>query len=86
MRGGRADQSYYGAPLVFFGTIALPAVTNGTVNDLISSYQLATPAALGANEDTIYSAAIYDLSQTDLTITLPPVDEDRYFNIVLYDP
>jgi hypothetical protein len=47
--------------LVFFGTIALPAVTNGTVNDLISSYQLATPAALGANEDTIYSAAIYDL-------------------------
>jgi hypothetical protein len=38
------------------------------------------------NVDTVYAAATFDLSATDLVLTVPPMEEDRFYLFAFYDP
>lgn len=38
------------------------------------------------NVDTIYAAGTFDLSATDLVLTVAPMDEDRFYLFAFYDP
>ena len=38
------------------------------------------------NVDTIYAEAIFDLSATDVVLTLPAMEEDRFYLAAFYDP
>ena len=50
---------------------------------LVPSAILATPTenqVVEANIDTLYSAAVFDLSQHDIVFKVPQVDLDRYWH------
>ncbi|RDW63424.1 hypothetical protein BP6252_10969 [Coleophoma cylindrospora] len=79
----------YGIPIYSFAQLAVPFVNTGTINILVPQPTLATPDETQVNApnvDTLYSSAVYDLSQNDVRITVPPVDEDRYWVFAFYDP
>lgn len=61
-------------------------VANGT-NNFYHERALATPdfnQVVSPNVDTLYSAAVLDLSHNDLILEIPEVD-DRYYVFPLYD-
>jgi hypothetical protein len=37
------------------------------------------------NTDTLYSQVFYDVSNSDLEITVPAVNPTRYFSVAFYD-
>lgn len=58
-------------------------------NNLYSSHQLSNPSETSVvrpNVDTIYSLAATDLSSSDLVLTVPPMQPDRYYVLAFYDP
>lgn len=61
----------------------------GSINVFVPQPTLATPDETQVNApnvDTLYSSAVYDLSQSDVRITVPLIDEDRYWVFAFYDP
>jgi hypothetical protein len=59
------------------------------VNTLIPSSGLKTPnfrPVVDPNEDTLYSLAVFDLSQNDIVMDVPEVDSGRYWSFGFYDP
>lgn len=59
------------------------------VNQLVHTTQFATPQStivVLPNVDTLYSTALYDLSQNDLRVIVPEIGPDRYWSFAFYDP
>ena len=57
-------------------------------NKYYHSRELTKPAdqsVVRPNVDTLYSSAAIDLSHSDIVITIPSIDGDRYWNYPLYD-
>ncbi|KAK5722969.1 hypothetical protein LTR17_014101 [Elasticomyces elasticus] len=89
--GATAFSLIYGAPLQQFRQLAS---TSGILkgegsNALGSHYTTATASVRNVvrpNVDTIYATGIFDLSATDLVVTLPPMEEDRFYLFGFYDP
>ncbi|KAJ5720199.1 DUF1254-domain-containing protein [Penicillium malachiteum] len=78
----------YGFPLYPFrnSTIEIMIEANGT-NKFYHATQLADPTfnqVVSPNVDTLYSAAVIDLSHHDIILELPEVN-DRYYVFALYD-
>ncbi len=42
-------------------------------------------AVIRPNVDTLYSRVAVDLSQTDVVITVPPIDDGRFYIFPFYD-
>jgi hypothetical protein len=65
--------------------------SNGT-NVLIADLQLSDAnrsvitAEPGPNVDTLYAGAVFDLSTSDLIVTVPKVDAGRYWSLDFYSP
>ncbi|KAK5740665.1 hypothetical protein LTR17_004470 [Elasticomyces elasticus] len=89
--GATAFSLLYGAPLQQFRQLAS---TSGILkaegsNALGSHYTTATASVRNVvrpNVDTIYATGIFDLSATDVVVTLPPMEEDRFYLFGFYDP
>lgn len=79
----------YGLPLLSYAKLALPFVSAGAANYFVHLTQPATPqetTVVLPNVDTIYSAAVFDLSSNDINVTIPTIDADRYWSFAFYDP
>jgi hypothetical protein len=80
----------YGYPLLAFEKFAnalIPAA--GGVNTLVHARQLATAASTAVvkpNVDTLYSQAIFDLSHSDVVLTIPDIPPDQFALFSFYDP
>ncbi|KAK3649673.1 hypothetical protein LTR56_006633 [Elasticomyces elasticus] len=89
--GATAFSLLYGAPLQQFRQLAS---TSGILkgegsNALGSHYTTATASVRNVvrpNVDTIYATGIFDLSATDVVVTLPPMEDDRFYLFGFYDP
>ena len=81
----------YGSPLVaydqlFRGAVGLSFL--GT-NGVYSTRRLSTAAdnsVVRTNVDTVYALSILDLAEQDVVVTVPPMQEDRFYLFSLYDP
>ena len=78
----------YALPLIQLvaQTQAVFKVVNGT-NTINAQQQLASlssAAVVKPNVDTIYNRVIVDLSETDLELRIPPID-DRFWIYPFYD-
>ena len=85
----KANSGQYGLPLYSYAKLALPFVEGNAVNLLVHSTEFATPQStivVLPNVDTLYSTALYDLSQNDLQVTIPDIGPDRYWSFAFYDP
>jgi hypothetical protein len=79
----------YGSPLLAFYQLAGAILTAPGPNIMGSHNTTATAATRNVvrpNVDTVYSAGIFDLSATDLVLTVPPMEEDRLYLFEFYDP
>ena len=87
--GATAFSLLYGSPLVNFLQIAKSTLEYGGSNILFSHNTTATASTrtvVRPNVDTVYAEAIFDLSATDLVLTLPAMDEDRFYLAAFFDP
>jgi len=60
----------------------------GIINQFFHSNQLATPTeptVVLPNADTLYSTSVFDLSQDEVKVTIPEIDQDRYWSFAFYD-
>ncbi len=48
-------------------------------------FNASSHAVVRENVDTLYSNLVYDLSQNDLSVTLPEIPNDRFHVIAIYD-
>jgi hypothetical protein len=79
----------YGVPLLAFYQLV-----NGTLSEeglnvfgyINSTATASTRTVVRPNVDTIYGSATYDLSGSDLVLTVPPMEEDRFYLFAFYDP
>ena len=81
--------SKYGIPLLSYAKLAFPFVSAGAINYFVHLTQPATPqetTVVLPNVDTLYSAAVFDLSSHDINVTIPSIDADRYWSFAFYDP
>ncbi|EME48340.1 hypothetical protein DOTSEDRAFT_48856 [Dothistroma septosporum NZE10] len=80
----------YGYPLLAFQKLATPFVSGNITNYLYHMPKLATAAdrtVVKPNVDTLYSVVIYDLSQADLSLTIPDIIPASQFALFsFYDP
>ncbi len=89
--GATAFSLLYGTPLVGFRQLAS---TSGILEldgtNVLASHDTAANASVHVvvrpNVDTIYSTGVFDLSATDLVVTVPPMEEDRFYLFAFYDP
>ncbi len=87
--GATAFSLLYGSPLLNFLQIANSTLGYGESNILYNHNTTATASTrtvVRPNVDTIYAEAIFDLSATDLVLTLPAMEEDRFYLAAFYDP
>ncbi|MCJ1386467.1 hypothetical protein MMC17_009593 [Xylographa soralifera] len=87
--GATAFSLLYGTPLIQFLQIANGTLHFGESNTLYNHNTTATASTrtvVRPNVDTIYAEAIFDLSATDLVLTLPAMEEDRFYLAAFYDP
>ena len=87
--GATAFSLLYGSPLINFLTIANSTLAYGGSNVLFSHNTTATASTrtvVRPNVDTVYAEAIFDLSATDLVLTLPAMEEDRFYLAAFFDP
>lgn len=87
--GATAFSLLYGTPLINFLQIANQTLLYGGSNVLFSHNTTATAATrtvVRPNVDTVYAEAIFDLSATDLVLTLPAMEEDRFYLAAFFDP
>jgi len=57
-----------------------PFVSFGIINQFFHLNQLATPT------EPLYSASVFDLSQDEVKVTIPEIDQDRHWSFAFYDP
>jgi hypothetical protein len=79
----------YGAPLLAYYQLVnstLPAVGTNVFAKENSTSTASTRTVVRPNVDTIYGSITYDLSATDLILSLPPMEEDRFYLFAFYDP
>ncbi|KAH8822884.1 hypothetical protein DL96DRAFT_1469949, partial [Flagelloscypha sp. PMI_526] len=80
----------YGRPLIEFARLAKDLVAGLGTNKFYRNPALADPneqAVVLPNVDTLYGNAIIDLSEHDVVLTIPEVeDKERYFVFAFYDP
>ncbi|KAK5096993.1 hypothetical protein LTR70_002204 [Exophiala xenobiotica] len=79
----------YGYPLLAWQKFYVPILEARGANTWTHARELSTPASrtvVKPNVDTIYSTLVYDLSQSDLEITLPDVPAENFKLFSLYDP
>lgn len=70
----------------FQGAVFIQGV--GT-NKFYDTGRLATPASrtvVAPNVDTIYALAVLDLAHQDVVVTLPPMQDDRFYLLAFFDP
>lgn len=78
----------YGYPLLAFHQLGNRFLEFNFTNGLFHSPELSTPAnktVVKPNVDTLYSAALLDLSQTDLSLTVPNISSSQYALFSFYD-
>ncbi|GAM83845.1 hypothetical protein ANO11243_018350 [Dothideomycetidae sp. 11243] len=79
----------YGTPLAAYANATLPLLLSSQTNNISSA-----PALLDAsfqsvvrpNVDTLYSLAAIDISHDDLVISIPAIDDGRYWSFAFLDP
>jgi hypothetical protein len=79
----------YGTPLLAFYQLAnttLPSIGTNVLGNKNSTATASTRSVVRPNVDTIYGTATYDLSATDLVLTVPPMEEGRFYLFAFYDP
>ncbi|KAH8822882.1 hypothetical protein DL96DRAFT_1559682 [Flagelloscypha sp. PMI_526] len=79
----------YGRPLIEYARLARTLVALLGTNVLYRKGTLSTPgeqAVVAPNVDTLYGAAAFDLSKSDVVLTVPEVEEGRYYSFAFYDP
>lgn len=79
----------YGYPLYAYGDVAKPLPEGWPTNRILNNRVLNTPGAVGVvrpNADTIYSIVMFDLSESDIVITVPEMPSDRYWVFPIYTP
>lgn len=79
----------YGSPLLAFYQLTKGTLTSEGTNVLGSHNTTATASTRNVvrpNVDTVYAAGAFDLSATDLVLTVPPMEEDRFYLFAFYDP
>jgi len=78
----------YGLPLIDLWPQTIPLLESPGVNKLERSTGLGTPSSslLGPNVDTLYGFALFDISASDLIVTVPEVDPSRYWSFAFFDP
>lgn len=78
----------YGYPLLAFQQYLLPRLASGP-NTLLHERALSTSSdrsVVTPNVDTIYTSAVIDLSQHDVTLQVPNIPDDLYALFSFYDP
>ncbi|KJZ78692.1 hypothetical protein HIM_02083 [Hirsutella minnesotensis 3608] len=78
----------YGYPLIQYASAVQPVLAFTGTNAIHHSRNLATPddvSLVRPNVDTLYSRVAYDLSHNDLAITIPKIDDNRYYSFAFYD-
>ncbi|CZR64381.1 uncharacterized protein PAC_14279 [Phialocephala subalpina] len=73
----------YGLPPLSYAKLAAQFVNVNITNTFVHETQLSTPASTTVvlpNTDTLYSAAVYDLSQNDVRITVPNIESESFGN------
>ena len=87
--GATAFSILYGIPLTNFLQIAKSTLVYGESNVLYGYNTTATASTrtvVRPNVDTVYAEAIFDLSATDVVLTLPAMEEDRFYLAAFFDP
>jgi hypothetical protein len=82
-----AESSQYGYPLLAFLKLANPILLANGTNEFFHERDLSTPSNLEVvrpNVDTLYSAAVVDLSIQNVVITVPDIP-DRFWAASFYD-
>jgi hypothetical protein len=88
LRLGRLGYEY-GYPLLRYRKLRLEDLSVTAANRFRSLRGLATPdltAVPAPNVDTLYSSAHLELREEPIVLTVPRVDEHRYYSIQLLDP
>lgn len=78
----------YGEPLVAFAQFTEPTLSKFGSNAPDNEANLATAtgaAVIRPNVDTLYTRVGVDLSQTDVAITIPLIDDGRFYVFPFYD-
>lgn len=79
----------YGDPLQAFYQLAQGIIKDVGTNVLVHRNTTATASTLNVirpNVDTIYATSMFDLSATDLVLTMPVMENDRFYLFAFYDP
>ena len=79
----------YTYPLAIFANFAGSVLRNVSVNEIFHQRTLASPGNAGVikpNVDTLYSRVVLDLSTHDVVLTVPEINDGRYWNYPVYDP
>ena len=81
----------YGYPLAsyrseFEGSTGLSALGTNKLFSAGKPADASTTNVVKPNVDTEYAQAVIDLSAHDLVLTLPPMQQDRYYLFAFYDP
>lgn len=79
----------YGDPLIAFAQLAEPLVVGLGTNVLASQNSTSTASTRNVvrpNVDTLYAAGTFDLSANDVGLTVPDMEEDRFYLFAFYDP
>ncbi|KAK5950071.1 hypothetical protein OHC33_008786 [Knufia fluminis] len=79
----------YGYPLLAWQMFFAPVLERSSVNTWTHARELSTPenrTVVKPNVDTVYSTLIYDLSQSDVEITIPDIPAENFKLFSFYDP
>lgn len=79
----------YTYPLAIFASWSGGVFQHVGVNEIYHQRRLATPNDPGVikpNVDTLYSKAVLDLSTHDVVLTIPEINDGRYWLYPIYDP
>lgn len=79
----------YGSPLlafVHFANSTLAGLGSNVIGFQGTLSNASTHQVVRPNVDTVYATATYDLAATDLILTIPPMEKDRYYAFSFFDP
>ncbi|KAM4065989.1 hypothetical protein HRG_000148 [Hirsutella rhossiliensis] len=78
----------YGYPLIQYASTVSSVLAFTGSNAIQHNRDLATPddvSLVRPSVDTLYSRVVVDLSHNDVSITIPKVDDDRYYVVAFHD-
>ena len=79
----------YTYPLVVFSNWAGAILVGHNINSFLHQRSLTSPGdtiVTKPNIDTLYSRAVLDLSSHDMVLTVPKINDGRYYVFPVYDP